>query len=180
MIKNYFKTTWRNITRNKVYSIINIIGLSLGLTCAILIMLYVKDEVSSDRFHNQVGNIYRVVNKNINRDGSLENFNPHSGYFQGPKFAAGIPEIEHFVRYREAHKDLKTGTDIQPQVVFEADSAFFSVFSFPMISGNPATALKQPNGVVVSEEFAKKKFGTINAIGKTLLFKNEEKFEPYT
>jgi len=180
MIKNYFKTTWRNITRNKVYSIINIIGLSLGLTCAILIMLYVKDEVSYDRFHNQVGNIYRVVNKNINPDGSLENFNPHSGYFQGPKFAAGIPEIEHFVRYREAHKDLKTGTDIQPQVVFETDSAFFSVFSFPMISGNPATALKQPNGVVISEEFAKKKFGTINAIGKTLLFKNEEKFEPYT
>ena len=180
MIKNYFKTTWRNITRNKVYSIINIIGLSLGLTCAILIMLYVKDEVSYDRFHNQVGNIYRVVNKNINPDGSLENFNPHSGYFQGPKFAAGIPEIEHFVRYREAHKDLKTGTDIQPQVVFEADSAFFSVFSFPMISGNPATALKQPNGVVVSEEFAKNKFGTLNAIGKTLLFKNEEKFEPYT
>jgi putative ABC transport system permease protein len=180
MIKNYFKTTWRNITRNKVYSIINIIGLSLGLTCAILIMLYVKDEVSYDRFHNQVGNIYRVVNKNINPDGSLENFNPHSGYFQGPKFAAGIPEIEHFVRYREAHKDLKTGTDIQPQVVFETDSAFFSVFSFPMISGNPATALKQPNGVVVSEEFAKKKFGTINAIGKTVLFKNEEKFEPYT
>ena len=180
MIKNYFKTTWRNITRNKVYSIINIIGLSLGLTCAILIMLYVKDEVSYDRFHNQVGNIYRVVNKNINPDGSLENFNPHSGYFQGPKFAAGIPEIEHFVRYREAHKDLKTGTDIQPQVVFETDSAFFSVFSFPMISGNPATALKQPNGVVVSEEFAKNKFGTLNAVGKTLLFKNEEKFEPYT
>ena len=180
MIKNYFKTTWRNITRNKVYSIINIIGLSLGLTCAILIMLYVKDEVSYDRFHNQVGNIYRVVNKNINPDGSLENFNPHSGYFQGPKFAAGIPEIEHFVRYREAHKDLKTGTDIQPQVVFETDSAFFSVFSFPMISGNPATALKQPNGVVISEEFAKNKFGTINAIGKTVLFKNEEKFEPYT
>jgi len=180
MIKNYFKITWRNIIRNKVYSIINIIGLSLGLTCAILIMLYVKDEVSYDRFHNQVGNIYRVVNKNINPDGSLENFNPHSGYFQGPKFAAGIPEIEHFVRYREAHKDLKTETDIQPQVVFETDSAFFSVFSFPMISGNPATALKQPNGVVISEEFAKKKFGTINAIGKTLLFKNEEKFEPYT
>lgn len=179
MIKNYFKTAWRNIARNKVYSIINITGLSLGLACAMLIMLYVKDEVSYDRFHKQGDNVYRVVNKNIKPDGSVENINGFSGYFQGPKFAAGIPEIQHFVRYRENYKDLKTGTDIQSQVVFETDSAFFSVFSFPMISGNPKTALKQPDGVVVSEEFAKKKFGTINAMGKTLLFKNDEKFQPY-
>ena len=179
MIKNYFKTAWRNIIRNKVYSFINIIGLSLGLTCAMLIMLYVKDETSYDRFHKQVDNVYRVVNKNIKPDGSVENINGFSGYFQGPKFTAGIPEIEKFVRYRENYKDLKTESEIQSQVVFETDSVFFSVFSFPMISGNPATALKHPNGVVVSEEFAKKKFGSTNAMGKTLLFKNEDKFEPY-
>jgi putative ABC transport system permease protein len=179
MIKNYFKTAWRNIARNKAYSSINIIGLSLGLTCAMLIMLYVKDEISYDRFHKQVDNVYRVVNKNIKPDGSVENINGFSGYFQGPKFAAGIPEIQHFVRYRESYKDLKTGAEIQSQVVYETDSVFFSVFSFPMISGNPATALKHPNGVVVSEEFAKKKFGNTNPMGKTLLFKNEDKFEPY-
>ena len=179
MFRNYFKTAFRNLRRNKVYSFINIVGLSLGLACAMLILLYVKDEVSYDQFHKNVGNIYRIVNKNVKPDSTVENINGFSGYFQGPKFAAGVPEILHFVRYQENYKDLKTGTDIKSQQVFETDSVFFEAFNFPLLKGNPKTALLQPNSIVVSEDIAMQKFGTIDALGKTLIFKNEDKFEPY-
>lgn len=179
MFSNYFKTALRNLLRNKVYSFINIIGLSLGLTCSMLIMLYVKDEVSYDRFHKNVANIYRIDNKNIKPDGSVENSNGYSGYLQGPRFAADIPEIKYFVRYQQNYRDIKNGTEIKSQEVFYTDSSFFSAFSFPLLSGNPATALKEPNDMVISEDMAKKQFGTTNALGKTMLFKSDEKFEPY-
>jgi len=179
MIRNYFKTAFRNLRRNKVYSFINIAGLSLGLACAMLIMLYVKDEVSYDRFHKNIDLVYRVVNKNIKPDGSVENINGFSGYFQGPKFTAGIPEIKSFIRYQQHMRDIKNGTEIKTQEVFYTDSSFFSAFTFPLLSGNPGTALKEPNAVVISEDMAKKQFGTTNAIGKTIQFKTEDKFEPY-
>ncbi|MES1217586.1 MAG: ABC transporter permease [Bacteroidota bacterium] len=179
MIRNYFKTAFRNLRRNKVYSFINIAGLSLGLACAMLIMLYVKDEVSFDRFHKNISQVYRVVNKNIKPDGSEQNANGYSGYFQGPKFAAGIPEIKAFVRYQQDMRDIKTGTEIKSQEIFYTDSSFFSAFDFPLLRGNPATALKELNSVVLSEDMAKKQFGSTDAIGKTILLKNEDKFDPY-
>ena len=179
MFSNYFKTALRNLLRNKVYSFINIIGLSLGLTCSMLIILYVKDEVSYDRFHENVANIYRIDSKNIKPDGSVENSSGYSGYFQGPRFAAAIPEIKYFVRYLQNNLDIKNGTEIKSQEIFYTDSSFFSAFSFPLLSGNPATALKEPNGIVISEDMAKKQFGTTNALGKTMFFKNDDKFEPY-
>jgi len=179
MFSNYFKTALRNLLRNKVYSFINIIGLSLGLTCSMLIILYVKDEVSYDRFHENVANIYRIDSKNIKPDGSVENSSGYSGYFQGPRFAAAIPEIKYFVRYLQNNLNIKNGTEIKSQEIFYTDSSFFSAFSFPLLSGNPATALKEPNGIVISEDMAKKQFGTTNALGKTMFFKNDDKFEPY-
>src|SRR5687767_12923620 len=100
MIKNYFKITLRNLLRNKVYSSINIFGLSLGLACAMLIILYTKDELSYDRFHDKVDRIYRIVHQRINPDGSIENRGGNTGYLQGPRFQAAIPEIESFVRFR--------------------------------------------------------------------------------
>ncbi len=179
MFSNYFKTALRNLLRNRVYSFINIIGLSLGLTCSMLIILYVKDEVSYDRFHENVANIYRIDSKNIKPDGSVENSSGYSGYFQGPRFAAAIPEIKYFVRYLQNNLDIKNGTEIKSQEIFYTDSSFFSAFSFPLLSGNRATALKEPNGIVISEDMAKKQFGTTNALGKTMFFKNDDKFEPY-
>ena len=84
MYKNYLLIAWRNLRRNKVYAFINIAGLSLGLGCAMLIMLYVKDEVSYDRFLGNVNNIYRVVYKTPNPMVPFANVNGFSGYFQGP------------------------------------------------------------------------------------------------
>src|SRR6266542_4481850 len=178
MFKNYFKTGIRNLQRNKVYSFINIAGLSLGLACAMLIMLYVKDEVSYDRFHKNVDRIYRINRKLLRDNGNVDN-SGYTGLFQGQRFTAGIPEIQGFVRFRNGQKDIKKGTGIQLQEVFYTDSNFFSVFSFPLLKGNPKTALLQPGSVVISEEMAKKQFGTTDVLGKIILLKDDSAFVPY-
>jgi len=105
MLKNYINTTIRNLLRNKVYSAINIVGLSLGLACAMLIILYTKDELSYDRFHTKGPSIFRIVHKRLNPDGSTDNMGGNTGPFQGQKFSAYIPEIESFVRFNGAHKE---------------------------------------------------------------------------
>ena len=174
MIKNYFKTAFRNLQRNKVYSLINILGLSIGLACAMLIILYVKDEVSYDRFHKDVKQIYRIAMKRIKPDGSLDGMNGVTGYFQGPRFTANIPEIKSFVRLQSDRKDIKTGSEIKSQDMLSVDSNFFSVFSFPLLSGNPKTALLNPNSMVISEDMAKKQFGTRDALGKTIMVKDRD------
>ena len=179
MIKNYFKIALRNLSRNKIYSFINIAGLSLGLACAMLIILYTKDELSYDRFHANGNDIYRVINTWIEPDGSIIGKGGNTGYFQGPRFTAGIPEIKSFVRLQGHSRDIKQGTEIKSQELIFTDSNFFSVFSFPFLSGNPKTALLQPHSVVISEEMAKKQFGTINALNKIILLKDNDKFEPY-
>ncbi len=181
MIRNYLKTALRNLQRNKVYSLINILGLSLGLACAMLIILYVKDEVSYDRFHKNVNQIYRIGMDRIKPDGSLDGRNGITGYFQGPRFTAGIPEIKGFVRLQSDHRDIKTGTEVKSQEMHVVDADFFSFFSFPLLSGNPATALSEPTDIVLSEDMAKKQFGTTDAIGKIVMIKNwEGAFTPYT
>src|SRR3982750_3847974 len=98
MFKNYFIVAWRNLSRNKAYSFINIAGLSIGLACAMLIILYVKDEVSYDRFHSNVNNIYRVVTQNVDAKGVRGEKGGNTGYFQGPRFSANVPGIQAFVR----------------------------------------------------------------------------------
>jgi putative ABC transport system permease protein len=113
MIKNYFKTALRTLLRNKTYAFINIAGLSLGLACTMLIILYVKDEVSYDRFHNNVNNVYRIVSQNLDKDGNKGKKDGNTGYFQGPRFAANIPAIKSFVRLQSGYEDIKTGTDIK-------------------------------------------------------------------
>ncbi|GAB4014150.1 ABC transporter permease [Spirosoma migulaei] len=180
MIQNYLKIAFRNLARNKAYSAINIIGLSIGLAAAMLIMLYTKDEVSYDRFHAHNPFIYRITSKSVTPAGIVENQQPYTGIFPGPKFQAGVPEITSFVRYQENRKDLKQGNEVKSQTAYFADSSFFSIFSFPLLRGDPKSALKSPKSVVISEELADKNFGTTNALGKILFFKEGEKFEPYT
>ena len=180
MFKNYFKTAFRNFRRNKVYSIINILGLSLGLACGMLIILYVKDELSYDRFHTQVNQLYRIGMQRVKPDGSTESKGGYTGYFQGPRFTANIPEIKAFVRVQNNQRDIKAGTAIKSLEVHLVDSNFFSAFSFPLLSGNPKTALLDPHAVVISEELALTQFGTKEALGKTIVIKSEEgEFVPH-
>jgi putative ABC transport system permease protein len=179
MLKNYFKIAFRNLQRNKIYSFINIAGLGLGLACAMLIILYIKDEVSYDRFQGNLNNIYRVVTTNMNPDGSVANKDGNTGYFQGPRFTANVTGIKSFVRVQSGQKDIKKGTEVQSQEVLMADSNFFSVFSFPLQSGNAKTCLLQPHSIVLSEDAAEKQFGTTDAIGKIVMLKDNDAFVPY-
>src|ERR1700688_2375646 len=113
MFKNYFKTTLRNLLRNKVYFFINISGLSLGLACAMLIILYLKDETSYDRFHANAKNIYRITSKELNPDGSAAGAGGNTGYFQGPRFSANVPGMKSFVRIQDGYQDIKNGDEIK-------------------------------------------------------------------
>src|SRR5215203_62308 len=165
MFKNYFKTAFRNLARNKVYSFINIAGLSLGLACAMLIMLYVKDEVSFDRFNKNVNNIYRIVSQRN------KNTISNTGVLQGPRFMQNVPGIESFVRVENRYEDIKTGTEVQSQRLLYVDSNFFSLFTFPLLSGNAKTCLEDPHSIVLSEDAAIKYFATTDAAGKLMMVK---------
>jgi len=180
MIRNYFKIALRNIQRNKIYSFINIAGLSLGLAAAMLIILYVKDEVSYDRFQKNFDNTYRITFTMLNKDGSIQHRDGITGYLQGPKFTANVPGIQSFVRIQSGGVDIKKGTDINSEEMLKADSSFFSVFSFPLLSGNPKTCLLNPYSIVLSEDEAKKQFGTTDAIGKVVMIRKDSTFVPYS
>ena len=179
MTWNFFKIAWRNLIRNKIYSFINILGLSLGLACAMLIMLYVKDEVSYDKFHTDVDTIYRVVSAREDKDGN-ERKNSNTGFLQGPVFTDNVPEIDAFVRIQVGRKDVKMDTEVVSEDLLYVDPNFFSMFSFPVVYGNQETSLKDPQSVVISEELATKQFGTTDAVGKTLMLREGEAFVPYT
>jgi putative ABC transport system permease protein len=149
-------------------------GLSIGLACAMLIMLYVKDEISFDRFHKNVTHIYRIAKK------TKQNYNGSTGFLQGPRFTQNVPGIRSFVRVQGGAEDIKNGTEVQEQNgVLHVDSNFFSVFNFPLLSGNPQTCLTEPHSIVLSEDAAKKYFATTDAVGKVLMVKEDTSFVPY-
>jgi len=192
MYRNYILTTLRALFRNKVYSFINIAGLSLGLAAAMLIILFVKDELSYDQFHTKKANIYHVVRSIANPDGNKIALDGYTGLLQGPRFTKTIPGIKAYVRVVNNFQDIKKGTTIQSQQILRVDSNFLTIFSFPLLQGDPATALTQPHTIVITEEMARREFGTTNALNKTLLIKTRrpainssategaESFEPYT
>ena len=136
-------------------------------------MLYVKDEVSFDRFHKNVNNIYRIVSKRKEYKSSV------TGLLQGPRFTQNVPGIKSFVRIENLYEDIKTGTGVQSQSLFYVDSNFFSVFTFPLLSGNSKTCLTEPHSIVLSEDAAKKQFVTTDAVGKIMMIKEDSTFVPY-
>jgi predicted permease len=184
MLRNYLTIAFRTLVRNKVYTLVNVLGLGIGLAAAMLILLYTKDEVSYDGFHANNARLFRVTYRDITPEGGLDNEGGNTGYFQGPTFKAGVPEIQSFVRFKQNRIDLKRGTEIVSQPVFFADPDFFTVFSFPLLSGNPRTALQSPGSVVITEDMARRQFGTTDVLGKTIYckdsFKRGSTFAPYT
>ena len=177
MFRNYLKIAWRNLLRNRIYSLINILGLSLGLACAMLIILYVKDEVSFDGFHENGKNIYRVVSQ-VEHEGEMAT-NVSTGFLQGPRFTENVSGIESFVRIQGTTEDMKKDRDIFSQNALRVDSTFFSTFSFPVLSGNAKTCLTQPHSIAITEGFAKKQFGTADAIAKIVMVREDSTFVPY-
>ena len=169
MIKNYLKIAWRNLVRNKTFSIINLAGLAIGLACFLLIALYVLDELSYDKFNLNADRVYRV-NSDIRFGGG----NLHaalSSDMTGQVMKKDYPQVEQYTRIYNSNgaKLIKKGNSyINEPNVAHVDSTFFEVFTFPAIAGNTRTALNEPNTVVITEAAAKKYFGATDVIGKTI------------
>lgn len=178
MLKNYIITAIRNLWRNKFFSFINIFGLSIGISCCMLIFLYAKDEVSFDRFHEKKDQIYRIVAELRTPDGKV-NKESSTGMAQGPRFDANLPEIEDAVRMELIGFHVKQGSEVIEQSALFVDERFFSMFSFPLLYGDPKTALQDPHSVVLSEDLAVRYFGKTDVVGKTLQLKYEKDFEPF-
>ncbi|MFN8346343.1 MAG: ABC transporter permease [Spirosomataceae bacterium] len=169
MIANYFKIAWRNLLKNKVFSFINIFGLAIGLCCFILIALYVADEVSYDRFHQKADRIYRI-HSDI-RFGGTDLKLAVTSDPMGATLKKDYPQVEQYVRFyaSEGSKSIKKGKEyIVENRVGYADSTLFDVFTLPAVAGDTKTALDAPNTAVISESAARKYFGTVDAVGKTL------------
>ncbi len=179
MFSNYFKTAWRNLVRNKIFSFINIAGLSIGLACCMLIILYNKDEVSYDRFQEHATDIYRVAVDEISPEGETFKYGI-TGMVHGPSFKRLIPEIEDFVRVQGTELNIKKGTDILVQDALKVDSSFFNIFnSFEFVEGNAHVSLKDPHTVVLSEEVAEKYFGHASALGKKISIEYDGEYQDF-
>lgn len=163
---------------NRVYSAINIFGLSIGLACCILIFLYAKDELSYDRFHQSADRIHRVTATIHRSDGSIQKIGS-TGMMPGPEFKRALPEIEEFVRVQSDGYTVRVGKELYEQPALSVDENFFSFFSFPLLEGNPKTVLQNMHSVVLTEELAEIYFGTKHAAGKIIELKTGESFEPF-
>jgi len=171
MFKNYFKIAWRSLLKYKGFSAINIFGLSIGITCCVLVSLFIKDELSFDRYHKDANRIYRVVKDFVNDDGSkLPDATTPPAI--GAAIQKDIPEIEHMVRFMPGWGGqfyVRNGEKkFIEENVYRADSSIFDVFSFTFLRGNAGTALKDVQSVVLTETMAKKYFGNEDPMGKTL------------
>jgi putative ABC transport system permease protein len=171
MIKNYLKIAWRSLLKQKGFSSINIFGLATGMACSLLIFLFVKDETSYDRFHNDAGQIYRVVKDFVNEDGSRlpDATTPPA---LAPAMQKDIPEVATTTRVFPgwgANFLIKYGDKkISEDKLYRVDSSFFDVFTFPFVHGNAKDAFKEVQSIVLTESSAKRYFGNDNPMGKTL------------
>lgn len=175
MIKNFFKIAWRNLLRNKGFSTINILGLAIGMASAMLILLWIMNEVSYDQFHEHKDRIYEAWNK-ADFNGEVNAWNTT------PKVLArtlerDIPEVERAVRVDWQQSYLFSIGDKRLKLTGNiVDSGFLQMFSFPLVQGNPATALMDMHNIVITETMARKLFGTTDAMGKTVKIDNKDNF----
>lgn len=172
MIKNFFITTFRNIARNKLATFINVTGLATGLAASLLILLWVQNEMSFEKYHSEAQNIFRVEEDQFY---SGERYHVTvTPYPSGPEWKQKIPEIKEQVRINRLGRILFRDGD---KAFFEssliaADSTLFRVFTIPMIAGDPETALDNPYSVVLTRKLAQKYFGDSDPLGKTLSVEN--------
>nr|MCU0447079.1 ABC transporter permease [Microscillaceae bacterium] len=174
MLKNYLKIAFRNLWRNKVYTSINLLGLSLGLTCAVLLYLYVQDELGYDRYFAQSDKIYRAINhfKSLNPKNVGIEFTPFTSGLLAETMKKEFPEVEYATRMFFNEQQMLI--EYQDRKIFEnktavADTDFFQIFSFQLLTGNPKTCLDEPNVVVLTQSLAQKIFSNAKtALNKTL------------
>lgn len=177
MFKNYLLTTLRTITRHRIFTLINVTGLAIGLAGCIMIMLYVTDELSYDKYHKKAEQIYRA-----GIDGKIGKraMKTHSSAAPfGRTMVEEFPEVLNSVRFLTGSNKLITYEDRNfiEDGVYYADSTVFEVFSWELIKGNPKTALANPNSIVFTESMARKYFGEEDPMNKTVTFDNDSEFK---
>ena len=177
MFINYLKTAFRNLLKNKGFTALNGLGLTLGIATCLLIVFYVMDELSYDKYNENASRIYRI--NNMIKFGGNENTYAASPTQAGPALKNDFPEIEQEVRLVKSDGiQVKKGNQyIQENHAAFADSTLFAVFTLPMIDGNPATALKDPHSVVITEQTAKKYFNRADVVGQTLLINDTDVYK---
>ena len=179
MIRNYFKIAWRNITKQKGYSLINIVGLSIGIAACLLILQYVSFELSYENFQVNKDRIYRVKQDRYD-NGKLSTEWAGGAFAVGNSFKEAIPEIEDYVKLvrNDAVVVELNNQPIQVKKVFFASESFFKIFTYPVLAGNANKALTEPYTAALSETTARKLFGTTDIVGKRLTLNRRKPIMP--
>ena len=171
MIKNYFKIAWRSLWKNKLYTTLNVAGLTFGISCFLLIGLYLFDELTFDQQHSKADRIYRVIeHKNVNGEATTI---AAAGYKLAEESKKTIAEVENTTRIQRTGRanliNPENPVNFQ-ETVTVADEHFLQIFDFPLLSGDKKTALKEPNSIIINEDLAMRLFNKTDVLGKTLQF----------
>ena len=177
MLKNYFKVALRNLLRQKSYSLINIFGLAFGVAVCLMVLLFVKDELSYDQFHDKSARIFRLATGVLEESGDIAYLAKTPS--QWPiQMKNEFPEVEEYVRFYHYRSDILISYQDQEKKFYEsnfywADASVLDIFSFPLLQGDPQSALTDPNSVIISESMARKYFAAEDAVGKSLTYANQ-------
>lgn len=172
MISNYIKILWKNLKNNKVYTLLNVFGLAIGISASILIALFIKDELSYDMYHKKVDRIYRLT---TTMDFNGEMNTGVTNMAVGPTLKQDYPEVESYTRFYGNQQEMEievNKTLFKSDNLWFTDSTVFDVFSYDMVAGNPTSALKAPNSIVLTTTLAKKLFGKTNVVGEQIRLNN--------
>lgn len=179
MLKNHFKVAYRSLTRQKGFSLINILGLSIGLTCSLLMLLWVQNQRSFNQFHANADNIYQVKCNVQFGTGEIETWTGLP-YPYGRALATEFPEVKDVVITTRGNTALfKIHQEKGKEVGIYSEETLFKIFDFPILYGNPQTVLKEANFIMISEKIAKKYFGNLwqSAVGETININDDEDFQ---
>jgi putative ABC transport system permease protein len=169
MLKNYLKIAVRNLIKHKLFSVINISGLAIGITCSILIILFVNYESSYDAYHKKADRTYRLAVSALIGDTKIDQ--TYSSAITFTKLMEDFPEIETGVKFLKFNDPTPVYIDkkiFYESKIYAVDSVFYDVFTIPFLKGNPKTVLAEPNSIVLSRKSALKYFGTVNVVGKII------------
>lgn len=178
MLIHYLTIAFRSLWRTKAHTAINIIGLSLGIICCLLIALFVIDEFSFDNFHQKADRIFRVYGKE--RVGGVDQINTLTPFQMGTALRDNLPEVEACVRFNKTRSQVKVGDTQYSEVVTVVDKEIFDVFDFPLLKGDGDHALDHATDVVLSESAALKYFGDVDPVGKPLTILQLDAFVEFT
>lgn len=179
MLRNYLKVAIRSLGRGKVHALINITGLSLGIACCMLIVIFVRDEWTFDRFHKKADRIFRVYA--IEDYGENQRFfNTSTPFPMGPALKENFEEVEAMVRINPVATQVKAGEVLFSEYILIAGTSFLEMFDFEIISGANSTSLSEPLNVLLTARTARKFFGTADPIGKTISIALADRFEDFT